>query len=370
MESIGEIAVAAAKAGLDFVVMADHHSLDARETGEEGWHGKVLMVIGTELTTDTGHLLTLNLPKAALPKASGDALDVMRQIQDAGGYAFIALPCDLKGCWKDFDRKIPGIGLEVFNLSSIARTKINIISFLLALARYRGADPVKAFNMVAARPTREIKLWDQLQDDAGRAGEPVVVGIGSVDAHATMRIAGQSFPYPKYVEVFGSLRTHVLSNTALSVGACEPAADLQIVHDCLRNGRSYTSYDNYGDPKGFTMDVIQDEQHVGEMGDTVTSHNLTEQHTFLFVRSPHAKSIIRLFKNGAPVISVASNVLVYPVTSFGIYRVEVYRFKVRIGCICFGSQPWIFGNPVRIVARGRSNGMPETANDAVQTDAT
>ena len=60
------LAEAAAARGLDFVVVSDHDSLGVRADGGEGWHGRVLIAVGTEISTaGDGHLLALGNATAA-----------------------------------------------------------------------------------------------------------------------------------------------------------------------------------------------------------------------------------------------------------------------------------------------------------------
>ena len=160
---------AANRAGLDFLVLCDHSSLQARTDGQDGWRGRTLVLIGTEVTTDTGHLLALDVPDSFLP-APGDAVAAQRAIFDSGGLGFIALPCDLKDHWRDFGRLQDGIGLEVFNLSAIARTKINLPALAEVWRRYNSRRPQRAFHLVSARPApRAASLG---QSDGRAAARP------------------------------------------------------------------------------------------------------------------------------------------------------------------------------------------------------
>ena len=45
-----EIIDAAQMAGLDFLILTDHNTLQAREEGWEGWHDDLLVVVGQEIT--------------------------------------------------------------------------------------------------------------------------------------------------------------------------------------------------------------------------------------------------------------------------------------------------------------------------------
>jgi len=348
--TVAEIAASGARADLDFIVIADHNHVDARLHGEECWqaNSRVLVAIGSEITTSEGHLLAFDTPQSFFP-APDDAREAMKAIQRSGGYGFIALPCDLKGHWGDFGIREPGIGLEVFNLSAIARTKINIPGFLLALGRYRGKNPMAAFSFVTARPDREIALWDSMLFDAFSRGQRLPNAIGSLDAHAVMRIAGREFPFPTNDEVFLTLRTHVLTAEPLSNSNKSLERDLFILHDALRNGRSYFSYDNFGDPRGFLVEVRNKSEYVGTIGNTyeIEPEYLGGDYT-LAVRSPRTRTIIRVYCNGRLMESRRGGVLDLPINQAGVYRVEVLTYQKRIGNMCLGVRPWIFSNPLQV----------------------
>src|SRR2546423_5024948 len=48
--TVEQIAAAARRAGVDVVLLTDHDTLEARRRGEEGWHGPVLVCVGTEVS--------------------------------------------------------------------------------------------------------------------------------------------------------------------------------------------------------------------------------------------------------------------------------------------------------------------------------
>ncbi len=347
--TVPEVAKAANIAGLDFLVLCDHNNLDARRNGEDGWQGRTLVLVGTEITTSAGHLLALNVPPSFLP-APDDAREAQKAIVDSGGLGFIALPCDLKGHWRDFRGRLPGIGLEVFNLSAIARTKINLPAFLLAWLRYRGQTPERAFHLVEARPTRELRLWDSLThpSDPDQPARPVVA-IASLDAHAVMKFAGRSYPYPTYEEVFRTLRTHIVTRTPLSYANSD--ADAAIVHGALAAGHCYMAYDNFADPTGFAFEALPtgggpDAASVS-MGDAIIAPG-TSGEVHLRVRVPRTRSLVRLYHNGKLVAAARGGCLDYATAAPGVYRAEVFLYRRRLGRLCFGARPWIFSNPIYV----------------------
>ena len=358
--TVADIARAANAAGLDFVVLCDHSNLDAHGNGEDGWRGRTLMLVGTEVTTDTGHLLALDVPLSFLP-ASDRADEAQQAIQDGGGFGFIALPCDLKDHWRDFGARRAGIGLEVFNLSSIARAKISLPGFVLAWLRYKGDRPQRAFHWVSARPSRELRLWDDLTATPSPGGGPTTVtGIGSLDAHGVMKVAGRAYPLPTYEELFRTLRTHVITPRPLSGGdlpagglAEATRADQALVHEALAAGHCFIAYDNYGDTTGFRFECLpnRSEDPPALMGDSVTlpARNAGSRRSAgvrLTAHAPRSRTLLRLYRNGRPVAAARGGRLDFRATEPGAYRVEVYLYRHRLGRLCLGAKPWIFSNPI------------------------
>ena len=361
--TVGEIAQAANQAGLDFLVLCDHSSLQARADGQDGWRGRTLILIGTEVTTDAGHLLALDVPDSFLP-APDEAVAAQQAISRSGGLGFVALPCDLKDHWRDFGCLQEGIGLEVFNLSAIARTKLNVPALAEAWRRYNSRSPQRAFHLVSARPAPELRLWDKLMAPA-QPGLPArrVVGIASLDAHAVMKFARRSYPFPTYEETFRTLRTHLVTAQPLSYG--EPPAgrgkaarerDDALVHGALQSGHCYMAYDNYADPTGFIFEAgpasaAPNLPPLAVMGDALTFPNETAAHRPAFVliaQAPRTRSLVRLYKDGRLVAAARGGRLEHAVRAPGVYRVEVYLYKHRIGSLCLGAKPWIFSNPIYV----------------------
>jgi len=345
--TVEQIAQAANDAGLDYLVMCDHSNLDTLVNHQDGWHGQTLVLAGTEITTDTGHLLALNVPPSFVP-APGNASEAQEAILAAGGIGFIALPCDLKDHWRNFALHKPNIGLEVFNLSAIARTKISLPGLLLVWLRYHSRRRLKAFHLVAARPARELALWDRLMLplDPDGPSRPVV-GIASLDAHAVMRFGGRSYPYPTYEESFQTLRTHVVTAKALSRDPFHAGEDARLVHAALAQGHCFMAYDNYADARGFRFEALPAVAAPGaQMGDALPLTSSKDGVVLLEVRAPLPNALVRLFHNGILVAAARGGRLLFQAREAGAYRVEVYLYRFCLGDLCLGAKPWIFSNPI------------------------
>lgn len=344
--TVEQIAQAANDAGLDYFVLCDHSNLDPLLNHQDGWHGQTLVLAGTEITTDTGHLLALDVPPSFVP-APGNASQAQEAIRAAGGIGFIALPCDLKDHWRNFALHQPGIGLEVFNLSAIARTKISLPALLLVWLRYNSPRRLKAFHLVAARPARELALWDRLMLPLDPQGlSRVVVGIACLDAHAVMRFAGRSYPYPTYEESFQTLRTHVVTPALLSRSPLCAGEDARLVHAALAQGHCFMAYDNYADSRGFRFEAAPAAESSGaQMGDALALAPESGG-VRLNVQAPSPNALVRLFRNGIVVAAARGGKLSFLAREPGAYRVEVYLYRFHIGDLCFGAKPWIFSNPI------------------------
>ena len=64
---IAEILAAANESGIDFLLLTDHGTLQARSDGWEGWHDGTLLIVGEEIAPRFNHLLAFQLPESIMP---------------------------------------------------------------------------------------------------------------------------------------------------------------------------------------------------------------------------------------------------------------------------------------------------------------
>ena len=67
--TVAEVAAAAARAGLQFVILTDHGD-GTREPLQPAYHDTVLVIDAVELSTDEGHAVVLGLPVSPYPICS------------------------------------------------------------------------------------------------------------------------------------------------------------------------------------------------------------------------------------------------------------------------------------------------------------
>lgn len=103
-----KVAAAAAKAGLDGIVVTDHDTLENVARVREHAPPELDVVPGVEVTTTQGHLLGIDVEEAP-PKT--DPLTVIDDIHDQGGVAVLSHPFDTMRQF--YDRNLPELAAAV-----------------------------------------------------------------------------------------------------------------------------------------------------------------------------------------------------------------------------------------------------------------
>jgi len=300
--TVPQIMRAAAKAGVDVLLLTDHDTLAARDHGQEGWHGDVLLLVGEEVTPPESHYLAFGID-TVIRKSGRSPADVCRAVEEQGGFGFAAHPFS-EGSRLFRKRGIPFrdldclTGLELWSFvndtgQSIDRVR-DVVKFLVSPNRY-----------VDHPPERNLREWDRL------CRARPVVAIGGLDAHQVGIRVGRWVPLRlmSYKRSFRHIRTHVLIDG-------EPSRET--VYAALRTGRCYIAMDSLAPAHGFTFETD---------GET------------LHARLPR-KARLRLLRDGTEVATVSAQELDHQVTGPGAYRVEAYLHA-------YGRErTWILSNPL------------------------
>jgi hypothetical protein len=333
-ETHDEVALAAIRAGLDFIIYTDHNIC---VDGIEGWYqvhdggGEILRLMGQEvndagLEPEHNHLLC-HLITCDLTDVAADPQRLIDTVIEHNGLCFIAHPIERPGLsredvypWLSWD--VTGFtGIELWNAMSDVKWQLRTMPRAL-LGAYLP-------NLVAwSAPFPEmLAKWDELTTAGHKA-----VAIGSSDVH------GWTFTWGllrrriyAYEYLFRAVNTHLLLEESLARDAGQ-ARD-QVYH-ALKSGHCFVSNDLVAPARGFAFTASSGQQQAS-MGDTLTLH---EQAT-LYVFSPY-QAKLRLLKDGLPVAETYGQHLAWHTTEAGVYRVEAYR---RF----FGwPRGWVFANPI------------------------
>lgn len=325
LRSIPEIAEIATQVGLDFLLFADHMTLEPLRAGMERWFGTVLSIIGYEINdpNNKNHYLVYGLKEILPPGLS--AREYVAAACEAGAIGFIAHPDEKRTAipeippypWTAWD--VEGYdGIEIWNHSSEWLEKITHSNKYLRIMH-----PLKSLE---GPEPETLERWDRL--NLRRA----MPGIGGTDAHAyPYRIGPVTIYIFRYKVLFRGIRTHVLLEEPLPEDSAR-ARDM-IMH-ALRSAKCYITNHRWGDSRGFRFSAESGGANY-QMGDTVQA----ESAEFRVILPLPGR--ISLLKNGAVVAAEDGHELFFSTGEPGAYRVEVKRKK----------RPWIYSNHIRLTQK-------------------
>jgi hypothetical protein len=327
---IKQIASHAARAGLSFVIITDHETLEG--LAEEGLHSKVVTLVGAEINRPHSHYLAFGLKELPAPDPENPQ-KVIDAVRTAGGLGFIAHPFEKGSPYLEKGQAYPWknwpvfgfTGLEIWNYSS----------------HWRGLHPSLLrtiyyffFNRKAAMkgaPPELLALWDCYNVSGHR-----VVGIGGSDAHAFIyRLGFLPLQIFSYRYIFGTINTYLLLEEELAEEF--QAAKAQIL-SAIKEGRTYISFDSLAKGSGFNFYTVSGEKLYPMGSALVFTPGL-----ILEAKVPVQSARIKLVRNGQVIHTVGGSSLSFPVQEPGIYRLEVF-IKARFG----RPRPWIYSNPIFI----------------------
>lgn len=325
--TVKEIAEAAQKAGLDFIVITDHEKLEGLRKGEEGYYGQVLVLIGMEINDESCHYLALNIQE----EVKNDTLNpqkVIDEVNRQGGIGIIAHPFE-KGSpfyengvafrWKNWEVK-NFQGIEIWNW--VSGWKDNIDSFL------KGVFLLLYPRLCKTGPSYEALHKLDLYQLKGKK----VAAFGGSDAHnIKFKLGFIPVVIGSYLDAFRSINMHILLADKLSG---DEAKDKKMIYEALRSGRSWVADDYRRSSRGFRFWL----KH-GERSWTMGEEAEYRKGMYIEVITPFY-SRVRLIHNGKIAGVSRGKKHVFGNVDKGVYRVEAdYLF---LGCYC----PWIYSNSI------------------------
>lgn len=324
------VAAAAARAGIRFVILTDHGDGTRPPDPPEYMNG-VLMLDAVEISTDSGHYVALDMPRAPFP-LGGAAEAVVEDVHRFGGFGIAAHPDSAKAAlrWTDEAARIDGI--EWINADSEWRDERPTRLVRAGVAYF--LRPAAALATLLDRPGT-LGRWDEMLKRRH------VVGLGAADAHGGpgRRVEDQNrtlfgtIGIPSYEASFGELSVRAILDQAPSGQAAE---DARAIFGAIRRGRVFTLIDAIASPG--LLDF-----HAVPSGATVTLEAK--------VAGPAAGTIV-LLRDGEDVAHGA----MAGQSGLRVLRREVpaniraaYRLEVRLpGAPGAPPVPWLVSNPVYV----------------------
>lgn len=367
-----EIAAAAARAGLKFVIFTDHGD-GTRRPDPPAYRSGVLCLDGVEISTNGGHYVALDMPPAPYPLA-GAARDVVEDVRRIGGFGIAAHPDSGKPQlrWQAWDAPIDGV--EMLSLDTgwrlwveDARTPAEKWAARRHLAAAILDYPFRPAETIAGL----IRSGETLNAQwAGIAARRPAVTLGGVDAHARLDLQDDpvdvryALPLPGYESSFRVLSIRVRPERALTGDA---VADAALVMRAIRAGHLYTAVDAVATPPSFEFTATSAEG-IAREGDQLTAGAPVT----LRVRSNAPPAFTATVWNGVQIVGSDDReqdfTLTLPAGEAGEYWVEI-RAPGRPrgawgGRTTVTSLPWIRSNPIYV------RGPAEPARAAARPGAT
>lgn len=340
-----DIASAAARAGLKFIILTDHDTAASEPTAPYYRRG-VLIIEGVEISTDDGHLVALGLPRAPYPLA-GEARDVIEDVERLGGFSIAAHPGSVKPelQWRAWDE--PFGGIEWVNIDSEWRDEsmpsLLRVPFTYAFRR------AEAIARVLDRPDPILARWDALTTRRR------VVALAAADAHARIGLrSGEpddpllGVHLPSYEAVFKTLSITLPS----VVFTGDADADARATLDAIRAGHVYSAIESLAAPAALSFTAATGSHRVAA-GDVVrnASGSIELQ---VDSNAPDAARIL-LFRNGAEAASATGRSLRHRVDAGpATYRVEIHLPDAP------GQPPvpWVLSNPIYVGLGAKTVAVP------------
>ena len=362
LSSPDEIAAAAAKAGLKFLIFTDHGDA-TRKPDPPQYRAGVLCLDGVEISTNGGHYVAIDMPASPFPLA-GEARDVVEDVRRLGGFGIAAHPDSPKPQLRWTEWQAPIDGIELLNPDTAWRLWVQQANgeagrwdarrrLLSALIDY----PFRPAAVIASlvQTSRAVPDWQ------GLIARRRVVAIAGVDAHA--KIAPRSadpgdsryaLPFPGYQSSFRVLSIHIKPERPFSGDA---AADSRVLMRAIRAGHLYTAVDGAATPASFAFTATNEHGTVNEGDELGAGGAVTLQ-----VTSNAPPGFTAIIWNGAAVVSTdhhARDLRVQAPAGPGVYWVEIRAAGQPT------QVPWIRSNPIYV--RSAEAGAPPSPRTAATT---
>lgn len=329
-----EVARAAARAGLHFIILTDHGD-GTRVPDPPSYRSGVLTIDAVELNTTAGHYAALGLPAAPYPLA-GTADAVIEDVARLGGFGIAAHPGSPRPSlrWTDWEAAVDG--LEWINGDSEWRDEPRLPLARTLLGYFLRAP--EAMGALLDRPSVVLRQWDRLT--AARR----VFAIAGLDAHAWIGEGQDTDPgdrglhleLPGYEATFRTFSNHVVLDAPFSG---EASADANALLAAVRGGRLYSVIDALASPGGLSFTATSGARTASAGDDIAIAGDVQLRAS---ISAPPGTTMV-LLKNGERVHEVTGSLLeVNGGTDAAVYRVEAFVRDSPGG----PPVPWIVSNPI------------------------
>ena len=331
--TVERIAKSAKNAGIDFVLISDHNTLKPLQEGKEGYYDGILVLAGTEVSSEIGHYLVYSPSKDFVSYDIKNSLHLYKENNLPNHFTVFCHPFYRKSPIKDWSYK--GFdALEIFNMDSQWRDDSAYELITALFGAFVFSNPL---NNLVDYPEKNIAKWCELLK------ERRIFQIGSTDAHSNVKVSRKfNVPFPSYETILKSVKTHIITREKM-LGFVD--RDRAVVFDCLERGSCYTELGNFFEPAGFMFTAGNSEKEVlmgGEVDGTVT----------FAVDIPDNVDCEIVLHNTDRIVHATNNEpMQYTTSEPGAYWVEVFLIRKELPFLKKARKPWIISNPIFLLGK-------------------
>jgi hypothetical protein len=218
---------------------------------------------------------------------------------------------------------------------SVYHVILSVVAFPLGLA-----DESMLHFMREGFETPTISAYDSL-----RLRGPLTATAG-LNAHPKLKLGPVLLP--PYGPFFKTLVSHLAVAGPLP---SDPATARGLIAEGVRRGDLFISLGDHDRARGFRSAAVTEDGLWIPMGVDVPTRGQAVLRAG-FGEDPDRKVAYRILRNGQEVEWVLGPSLEWRTPGPGVYRVEVYRYGIRMGKVFFRLKPWIFANPIGLLEDG------------------
>ncbi len=324
-----EIAAAAARAGLAFVIVTDHGN-GTRTPDPPAYRHGVLCLDGVEVNTFAGHLVVLGLAQPAPYPLAGEAIDVVDDAHRLGGWTVVAHPDspnpDLR--WRAWG--VPYDAVEWINADSEWRDDSPMT--LAGTVLRSVVRPAESVASLFTRPSRTLQRWDATNQ--ARA----VVALAAVDAHARFDWRNTEprprtlIARPRYEDMFRTLAQGVWLDAPLT-GSDAPGDAARLLR-AIEAGQTFSIVRAFAAPAFMSVTADQGGR-ITRMGGRLPDMSPMQ----LVAAVPGVPDAdVLLLRDGTVIARGKGEASITGAPSPGAYRAEAYFPGFSV--------PWLVANPI------------------------
>ena len=327
--------------GLHFAVITDHNTVQPMKDSLDQRFGMSLIVPAIEISTDGehGHFLVIGDSIPLVPRNGVTSDSVFHDAVKKGSITILAHVFHPRSTlnWDNWDIG-KFTGMELYNFDEGWRSTLDFFRINKLIGAYfvYTFQPA-ALNYLLEYPAKEMTKFDELNETRK------VVGIGSLDAHANVKLGKRTaWDFPSYESLFTLVHTVIVTREPFNGNYHR---DREILLAAIKNGNMFVAFLGLEEARGFLFTANSGSAE-SIMGDSLRLDGAAHLH----VGIPDSVNVETQVLRDGKVIGSYKNVgaadLV--ISAPGVYRVQAFQKRTMLPFFMKRSFPWILSNPIYI----------------------